>query len=428
LVVPLDAMPMLPSGKIDLEALMFRARYELDRSQVKVVDSLGIVRTVSREAAHLQRAVECCSGWGIMATILHHWTKCDRLCDAVVGASISVQYFLRYVLDADFLLLLVVVGGAFLDRTQTKRLAFGKRELMCMSLFLFMGWPLCKLSFSVMPWPEQGPDNFPFSIHRWFLAMFIVARACLVLGQHLFTSAEQVSLLGLTLVLASSDLVPGRPFMPSCMAYSLGLVESYRCVDPASDDKGFASFWDRKFLSMVFIYLCTFHYGKKVSLKLSAWVSHPAELPIAAALLYICILVFEPYMMGIGDYGSTIFQLIIDLLLGCAMSALVLACFWHWQPSVLRWFGRHALASFVLHGCIPVRGMPWDPRHVLPWLGRLHHSEFVTAPLQLVAVLSYPAGCTAIAVAILHGLRAAVSLARAQCSADPLRAKRGSRA
>mmetsp|Transcript_79693 Transcript_79693/g.215494 ORF Transcript_79693/g.215494 Transcript_79693/m.215494 type:complete len:677 (+) Transcript_79693:1337-3367(+) len=397
--VALERIPMLANGKFDLKELALMADEELSSSKVEIVDSLGIVRSVNKTHAQAQQVVECGYALGMIGTITAHWMQCGHVCTDIPAAAPAVQWILRNIFLADFTMLVFIIGGAVLESMQTTRVVLGHREVACFIIFLGMGLPLCSFTHFLMPW------HTPCSVHRWYFAMYLMARAVLAGARRILAPAEQVALLGAVTAFVYSDLAPERPFFPGPLAYSVGLVE---------DCGKYISVWDRKFLTCVFLHVVAFHYGRSVA----AW-GHERVSPkacwVLAPAVYAVILRYNPYMDAVFQGAGGLPQACVEVLLGSVMTGLLLMCFVPWQPAFLRWLGRNALSGFVIHAQVPLRGMPWEPQRVVAWLTGLHHSELVTAPLQLMVVLMYPVMGIAVGAAVFQMAIGLWTLARGRC-------------
>jgi acyl-coenzyme A synthetase/AMP-(fatty) acid ligase len=387
LVVALEVLPCLPSGKIDMITLSKLAADEINNSQIEITDSLGVVMHVSSDAWKSQRVAECGYAFGLIAVVIHHVFHCgfNGLCETTQPAAYWVQLFVRRVLDADFLIFLFITAGPILDRMRPHCHTFSMREVYCLVIFLLMGLPLVKIQHLLQPWSSNILTS---GVHRWYLAVILVARTILVFGHRVATPAIQTTILSTAVALASCPVSWKLPVFRSCVAYGFGLVEAKHACQQW-DGEEFFSPYDRKFLIFTLLYIIFFHYGMRISH--FAWRSFNHSS--VAAVTFLVLAVFQamcvPYLQATLNGNGKLIQVVIEVVLGCSMAGLLFALFMHKQPEALVWLGRQALPAYVLHPYVIMHSQPWDPQVVLNAVASTITLPALTGLLQLGVVLGY---------------------------------------
>eukprot|EP00927_Polykrikos_kofoidii_P084364 TRINITY_DN886_c0_g1_i2.p1 TRINITY_DN886_c0_g1~~TRINITY_DN886_c0_g1_i2.p1 ORF type:complete len:1939 (-),score=196.57 TRINITY_DN886_c0_g1_i2:270-5654(-) len=400
----LDTLPVLPNGKTDMTFLNSFAEQKTKEGAVTIRDSLGVTREVSHDTAKACKAVDCGFAFGIVAVILHHWFDCgEGLCKKTQSSPLYVQNFVRYILDADFLIFVFVVGGATIERKLEGKLPmFGRREVLCAVLFLLIGWPLYRIAAFFQPW---SPGWKPMSTHRWYLAAFLSARSLLVLGKFVVTPGVLTVLLVVPIAIASSPFSLKVPVIKSCVAYAFGLVEaSHVCDDPSRET--FFSVYDRKFLVVTFLYVFFYHYGNDLAEKAKQWFREPLIALLGFLAVFCISLRVMPVLVAATNGDGPFLQVIVEMVVGCVMSGLLFACFARWQPAGLVWIGQRTAVAYVLHPYLLIREQPWDPIRVLPEATRyLPNSLVSTGLVELLLILAYPIAGVAITATIFNAIR-----------------------
>eukprot|EP00927_Polykrikos_kofoidii_P039163 TRINITY_DN33598_c0_g1_i1.p1 TRINITY_DN33598_c0_g1~~TRINITY_DN33598_c0_g1_i1.p1 ORF type:complete len:835 (-),score=81.34 TRINITY_DN33598_c0_g1_i1:34-2424(-) len=402
-VFTLDRLPCLPDGKTDYMSLEAEADQKLQETRSSIVDSLGETRMVSQSTAFAQRVLGCGYAFASVSIILHHWLECDdSFCLKTRSTSPWVQYIVRNWFSADFFVMTFVVGGATMDSKMTgSHLAIGKRDVRCLVLFLLMGWPLHKLQAFLQPWDKTWAAQ---SGHRWYLAMILVARTLLFLEQFCITPGVLTVLLAVVVAIASSPLSLTSPVFGSCVAYAFGLVEAaHACVD--ANPESFFTVYNRQFLIMTFIYVFFYHYGNDVAREALRLVKHPFVALIALLAMTACSSFCFPYLVTTDGNDYSLLEVILGITVASSMSGLLFACFTRWQPPVLLWIGKRALAAYALHPYLVLSEQPWDPDRVLSAVeGWFPNMPLLTLLLQLLLILTYPLVGIALAGAVFNGV------------------------
>lgn len=406
-IVALDAIPQLANGKVDFTALEDRAYDEHQSSHREIRDSVGVCMKASRDLLLTCRVVWCGYGIGIMSIILKNWLNClpSGYCTRTTKVAFWLQYFVRFVLAADYGLYLFVVGGACLERLRSTHLFLGKRELVCLTVFFLMGWPLTNAMMVI-----EGVEKAFVSMHRWYLAMYLCARVIIVSCQHIAAPGTQVGLLGIAWMFSFSSFAPLRPTVSNCVAYVLGIVEArHGCMHVDAEE--FTSFYDQKFVFFIFLYLACFHYANAVCHKGALFLRTHSSRLVCLVLLYLIMLKECPCFPATTFGGGTLASAALEAMFGVSISGLVLACFVHWQPSALLWMGQHAFAAYVSHSymhAFAVRGqvyVKWDPDNVFATIAGLSTSHIITGLLQLMAVFCYVFAAVGISAAMSFWLQ-----------------------
>eukprot|EP00927_Polykrikos_kofoidii_P084367 TRINITY_DN886_c0_g2_i1.p1 TRINITY_DN886_c0_g2~~TRINITY_DN886_c0_g2_i1.p1 ORF type:complete len:1924 (-),score=192.51 TRINITY_DN886_c0_g2_i1:371-5710(-) len=406
-VVCLDTWPVLPSGKTDMKFLESCAEQKRNEGAFPIRDSLGVTRMVSSDTVQAHKVVHCGFAFGIVAVILHHWLECGAgLCNKTQSTPLYLQYFVRYVFDADFLMFVFVVGGASMERKlEGKSPRFGFREVIAAVLFLLIGWPLYRIASLFQPW---SPGWKPQSVQRWYLASFLTARTSLVLGKLLVTPGVLTALLAVPIVIASSPFSFNAPVIKSCVAYAFGLVEaSHVCDDPSREY--FFSVYDRKFLIVTYLYVFFYQYGIDLFERGKHWFREPIIAFLGFLAVFCMSLRVMPVLNAALNGDGPLLQVVVESVVGCLLSGLLLACFARWQPAGLVWIGQRAAAAYVLHPYLLLKDQPWDPNRVLLEVIRYApNSPVTTGSVQLLLILAYPIAGVAITAAVFDAVRFAI--------------------
>jgi len=390
LVKAIDHMPMLPNGKFDNRELMAQAEHLIASSAVTIIDSLGQIKTVSKASAELQGVVECGYAFGMICTVFSHWFDCElNECDAIENTHPAVQFMGRYLIGADFYILVFLIGSAILDHVQSTRATLGIRELVCFIIWWFIGWPLCTFVHFLIPWEN------PCSIHRWYLMMYVVSRVYLSCAKYVMTKGESTALIGLFSMFSYARVGPQPPYFTSDAAWFFGLME---------DCGELYNVYDRKFLMSIFIYVVFFHYGMPVAKQIGSRIT-PQNCWVLAPALYMLMLAVHPRCDAMFMHQGNLLQGVMELAANSVMSGLFLGCFVPYQPKALRWLGQNALAGFIVHAIIPVRQIYWtNPHRTFDTLAAKITSPFLAIPIESIALVAYPVGAMVVGWAVFQTL------------------------
>eukprot|EP00931_Biecheleriopsis_adriatica_P052806 TRINITY_DN3078_c0_g2_i5.p1 TRINITY_DN3078_c0_g2~~TRINITY_DN3078_c0_g2_i5.p1 ORF type:complete len:773 (+),score=108.53 TRINITY_DN3078_c0_g2_i5:2337-4655(+) len=182
-IVPLEKMPLLPNGKVDLAMLTSRSLDDVASRYVEVVDSLGRMAKVGRGAALEMEMCDAARGWALLFLVSYHWVYGSGV-EGHDGISWKVPprlLAMTLVCWGEWSMLLFVASSALRDRAQAlDRLPVQLRQdVFIVVLYLACYWPLPQLLDWAWHYILLNPDVGHVAVgsqHRWYLLFMLGCR------------------------------------------------------------------------------------------------------------------------------------------------------------------------------------------------------------------------------------------------------------
>jgi len=215
-----DCIPCLPNGKVDHTKLHSEVETRLLQlfgdGGFAMADSMGVLRHMSKETIHWQRATWICYVFWSLGVVLDHWLQCsphDQGC-AVVSYLVRpwVELILQSVGNVQDVCGFVILG-ALQDASNSDGVALGLRELAVWGVNLATVFWIPVVDM-LTPWQPGYPALAASNIHRWYLWMYLVARLAL----WLFSRARLRPAVQVFLVLTAAYVCPASGFLDCCQS------------------------------------------------------------------------------------------------------------------------------------------------------------------------------------------------------------------
>jgi acyl-coenzyme A synthetase/AMP-(fatty) acid ligase len=190
--VSLKELPKLASGKVDLKSLSAQASETAAEAMVEVVDSLGQMRQVNKEAQQQAIAFSIARGISILVIILFHWVWWDRYdydshAGVVPHPGVIIEkrvpawmiWFFVGNFTSEWSMFVFVVMSAYSDRqaADEKRAGQWREVVLVLFFYVICFWPLpqiCQLSSYILD--DGTAILIKCAGHNWYLLLWLVCR------------------------------------------------------------------------------------------------------------------------------------------------------------------------------------------------------------------------------------------------------------
>lgn len=220
--VILDDFPCLANGKPNLSELKNRAAEHVDDEGAVVMDSLGQMKKMSRNAILETQVIHRCYAYWMVGVLCDHWNRCaldsDQyvlfpFCTALATASVQpwTEMLVRTFGNDQDMFGFIMLGALQDSRPGPggkKSIKFGLTDLFIFVVYMMMALPIAQIMhyiFQQIAWPiawgdrdgrsnaDAAPKNIwswdymqvnsDTSDHRWYLIMVLQARFLIFLGE-----------------------------------------------------------------------------------------------------------------------------------------------------------------------------------------------------------------------------------------------------
>lgn len=195
LLLQLETFPRLRNGKIDLKTLGTRAEEAAGESLVQAVDSLGLMKNVSKDALLEVHTLAAMRGLAMVEVILFHWwwrIYAVKMSSNIISPEFEddiqpgCRWFLRGNMQSQWAMVAFVLSSARTDRQAAEEKRPGQmRELVLVwAMMLFACWFLPELVQMSNVALGNGARVYDEPQPRWYLLLWIVCRfysSCILL-------------------------------------------------------------------------------------------------------------------------------------------------------------------------------------------------------------------------------------------------------
>lgn len=366
-----DEFPMLPNGKTDLRVLSEQANSQIQEG-VQVLDSLGMMQQMSREAIAETQVIHRCYAFWMVATVASHWYVCGLMsatCILLYPAIVPpwVELFVRQWVGGNQCMFGFILLGAFQDSRprpgeNSPLIHLNYKDLFMYLIFLVMAFPLPQtlyaiLGESVIYEQAQGIWCGFVAGHRWYLLMVLISRFILYCSHRLnipyyvqIFASFAVVILGPPFAIdpcASTNLPIGIKFL---LAWGL----APQLISEAACPIFYSWIW-----AHVAWYIVAFHFSRPALRLLLDFIHDKYDGPLSACLA------FGSYMLVCGtmaafhyihynlnltfrDFWTKLSWLPLEFS-ASALQAALLPLAMTMLPLNLKWWGSTCLGTYVFH-------------------------------------------------------------------------------
>lgn len=180
-VLPPGGIPQLPNGKPNLKELESRAQARVNSSERPMVDSLGLLRMLSKDDVAVKRILDNVLVVSTF-TMVHYHMNQSREAHVVISASWLWSVAMEWGQSSEFSTLGFILSGAVIDSLdRSQRLRFGARDAVL--LYVYLSWGALP---QLVNWMRMALSLEPLHLlsgPRWYLLMLLLCKL-LLLGLH----------------------------------------------------------------------------------------------------------------------------------------------------------------------------------------------------------------------------------------------------
>jgi acyl-coenzyme A synthetase/AMP-(fatty) acid ligase len=190
LIIQLGELPKLGNGKINLQKLSDQAQKESAESLQSVVDSLGQMKTVNKDALLEQDVLAASRGISILFVITFHWFwpqyfETGHMWDPnSVTAAFTNDYpfwlrlFLRSSLISSWCMTCFAIMSGYTDRKAAEERRLGQTRENVLVLFIWLSYPLLVSLMSIVITFERNEVGLKSLIRSplWYFAFYLLCR------------------------------------------------------------------------------------------------------------------------------------------------------------------------------------------------------------------------------------------------------------